>query len=400
MAPLLHEPPADPLHGIRVWLSGALPEATGTNEAERASILDFVSRFSAMVFARGGHVLHGAHPSLTPTLLARAQAHQEAGGKRDCLTIAVSRHWSKDFEPGDIAAWQKICAVCETPETLGPDARDASLETLREFMAARCDAFVAVGGRWWQPVAGRAGVPAECSAAINRGVPCFLLGGLGGAARGYVRDHPEALRRLKNGLDDAANQRMATEADVGTLAAQICEQLARLPIIRGRSADGPSFRILALDGGGIKGTFTASVLATWEDHFRSPLVDHFDLIAGTSTGGILAVGLGAGLTAAEMLAFYRERGPVIFPITSLSRRFTYGIRRIFRPKYSQEVLLRELETAYYKGNRGRIQLKDSRSRLVIPAYHAVAGISHVFRTPHHALLTSDGQGVVPSVVEI
>jgi patatin-like phospholipase/acyl hydrolase len=52
------------------------------------------------------------------------------------------------------------------------------------------------------------------------------------------------------------------------------------------------FRILSLDGGGIKGAFTASVLAAIEDEINEPIGEYFDLIAGTSTGGILALGLG------------------------------------------------------------------------------------------------------------
>src|SRR5262249_1761816 len=150
----------------------------------------------------------------------------------------------------------------------------------------------------------------------------------------------------------------------------------------GRGADGVSFRILALDGGGIKGTFTASVLATWEQQTKVRVVDHFDLIAGTSTGGILAIGLGLGLSAKRMLDFYRQRGPTIFPITSLASKWKHQVRHLFTPKYSQEVLLRELEAAYYSGGQP-VLLKDSKCRLLIPAYHAVAGSAHLFRTPHH-----------------
>jgi patatin-like phospholipase/acyl hydrolase len=52
------------------------------------------------------------------------------------------------------------------------------------------------------------------------------------------------------------------------------------------------FRILSLDGGGIKGAFTASVLATIEEEIKEPIGEYFDLIAGTSMGGILTLGLG------------------------------------------------------------------------------------------------------------
>ena len=75
------------------------------------------------------------------------------------------------------------------------------------------------------------------------------------------------------------------------------------------------FRILSLDGGGIKGAFTASVLAAIEDEIKEPIGQYFDLIAGTSTGGILALGLGFRIPAKTIMEFYRDMGPQIFPAT-------------------------------------------------------------------------------------
>src|ERR1700686_5214772 len=60
-------------------------------------------------------------------------------------------------------------------------------------------------------------------------------------------------------------------------------------------ADKP-FRILSIDGGGIKGIFPAAVLASLEEQYLGgqSIAPYFDLIVGTSTGGIIALGLGAG----------------------------------------------------------------------------------------------------------
>ncbi len=79
-------------------------------------------------------------------------------------------------------------------------------------------------------------------------------------------------------------------------------------------------RILALDGGGIRGLLPARVLQAIEERTRRPIADCFDMIAGTSTGGILALGLtvpdpatGAPRWAARDLAeMYRRRGATIF----------------------------------------------------------------------------------------
>ena len=108
-------------------------------------------------------------------------------------------------------------------------------------MAERCDAFVAVGGQWWREIAGKAGVPIEAGLAMQRGLPCFLLGGLGGAAGDYVRDHPEVMKSLKNGLSDETNRRLALEENVGNLVGAVSDQLVHLPLVRGRVSDGISF---------------------------------------------------------------------------------------------------------------------------------------------------------------
>ncbi|WP_087066922.1 patatin-like phospholipase family protein [Cyanobium sp. NIES-981] len=76
--------------------------------------------------------------------------------------------------------------------------------------------------------------------------------------------------------------------------------------------------ILACDGGGIRGLATAAVLATIEDRLQrinpgKPLHDYFDLIAGTSTGSIVACGLSSGLTARQILDLYLRDGIKIFP---------------------------------------------------------------------------------------
>src|SRR5258708_1694631 len=92
------------------------------------------------------------------------------------------------------------------------------------------------------------------------------------------------------------------------------------------------FRILSIDGGGIRGIFPAAVLAGLEREFTGgrSIAPYFDLIAGTSTGGILALGLGAGYTATDLLELYVKRGNEIFPepSTTVTGRF----RSWWRPK--------------------------------------------------------------------
>ena len=71
------------------------------------------------------------------------------------------------------------------------------------------------------------------------------------------------------------------------------------------------YRILSIDGGGIRGLFTCVVLQRLEEEVPGWL-DRVDLIAGTSTGGIMALGLAYGLSPTTLRNLYYEKGPLIF----------------------------------------------------------------------------------------
>jgi len=145
------------------------------------------------------------------------------------------------------------------------------------------------------------------------------------------------------------------------------------------------FRILCLDGGGIKGVFTAAALSRIEEQTQKKIIDYFDLICGTSTGGILAIGLGMGLSANELLAFYRERGPIIFPATGLFARTAGTLRQLFYgPKLSYDTLKQELANVIANRKFG-----EARCRLIIPSYDAVAGRIYIFKTAHHEEFIND-----------
>ncbi|MES2094506.1 MAG: CBASS cGAMP-activated phospholipase [Actinomycetota bacterium] len=139
------------------------------------------------------------------------------------------------------------------------------------------------------------------------------------------------------------------------------------------------YRILTVDGGGIKGVFAASFLAELEHTLGEPLVDYFDLISGTSTGGIIALGLGMGLSAAEILSFYETHGPKIF-----GRAHLGTLRQWTSAKYSNEPLKEALEAVFG----GRL-LGESTTRLMIPSLNLETGEVHVFKTAHHERFVRD-----------
>lgn len=143
--------------------------------------------------------------------------------------------------------------------------------------------------------------------------------------------------------------------------------------------DSSPFQILALDGGGAKALFTAHVLARLEDDLDVKIADSFDLIAGTSAGGIIALGLGAGLRPVEIRDHFDSLVHNVFP--TARRR---SPRRAMRPAYSASALKEGLT-----GVLGNRLLGDSQKRLIVPSWDVAMGSVHVFKTPHHHRLRRD-----------
>jgi uncharacterized protein len=100
-------------------------------------------------------------------------------------------------------------------------------------------------------------------------------------------------------------------------------------------------RVLSLSGGGFRGLYTARLLARIEESGKfgdGPIGARFDLIAGTSVGGILAAGLAAGVSARELHAMLAQWGPSIFPKLSLRT-----LQKLFSKKvYAAEPLERAI----------------------------------------------------------
>ncbi|MEH2442884.1 patatin-like phospholipase family protein [Nostoc sp.] len=118
-----------------------------------------------------------------------------------------------------------------------------------------------------------------------------------------------------------------------------------------------SFKILALDGGGIRGVIAARILQQVEKEIRNQgkgnfLHEYFDLITGTSTGSILAGGIAVGKQSDELIKLYTERGKDIFPIDIKNRYknlppIIKSIIDVFSAaKYSHDGITSVLKDAY------------------------------------------------------
>jgi len=136
------------------------------------------------------------------------------------------------------------------------------------------------------------------------------------------------------------------------------------------------FRILSIDGGGIKGLLPISLLALLEERYAADGIGrYFDLIAGTSTGGIIALGFGKGMTARDIRTLYAEHGGEVFPPLTLGRKLASALLTRRDP-----AALRSMVDATFQD----VTMGMSLCRLCIPSLDAeFGGEIFVFKTPHH-----------------
>ena len=155
--------------------------------------------------------------------------------------------------------------------------------------------------------------------------------------------------------------------------------------------DNKEFRILTIDGGGIKGIFPACFLEKIESSYLrgNRITDYFDLICGTSTGGIIALGLGAGIKASELSKLYIEKGNDIFPY---KYKLLKKLQQYVSVPYDRNKLKTELQKVFKDK-----QLKESKVRLCIPSFEGLYSEVYVFKTPHHLDFKKDGEELMTKI---
>lgn len=153
------------------------------------------------------------------------------------------------------------------------------------------------------------------------------------------------------------------------------------------------FRILSFDGGGVRGIVSATLLMEVERLIGQPLNEYFDLIAGTSTGSILAAGVATGRSAKEIVTLYQQKGVRIFPYNSrwspqrLSLIAQYGPSA---PKYSDKGLIDVLKEEFQYQKLSEVsnltsagdgeRPKFEKAGLLVPAYDTMSRSPIIFKS--------------------
>lgn len=144
-----------------------------------------------------------------------------------------------------------------------------------------------------------------------------------------------------------------------------------------------TFKILSIDGGGIKGLYSAKILEHFEQKFQCHISDHFDMICGTSTGGLIALGLSLKIPAAELVKFYEVEGPKIFPNRTqnwFTKKYDLFRQTIWKGKFSDKELKRSLEAIF-----GERVIGESNNLLCIPTYTITEARPWIFKHDHGEL---------------
>jgi predicted acylesterase/phospholipase RssA len=139
----------------------------------------------------------------------------------------------------------------------------------------------------------------------------------------------------------------------------------------------PAFHILALSGGGFRGLYTATVLESLEKASGVPLARRFDLICGTSAGGLLAMGLAAEVPASNLRGIFEQSGRRIFGSPCRVARAWRSVKSLLIAKHSSSGLKSVLEEHF-----GQKTVGDLRHRILIPSVNCSTGRGQFFKTPH------------------
>lgn len=138
-----------------------------------------------------------------------------------------------------------------------------------------------------------------------------------------------------------------------------------------------TFRILSIDGGGIKGLYSLSVLNVFEKHFNIKIRDCFDMICGTSTGGLIALALSIGKSTDELIAIYKENASIIFPHAKNFAKVRGLIKQICKGKYENIGLCEVLDRLFEDK-----KMKDAKTNLCIPTTNLTGAVPVVFKKGH------------------
>ncbi|CAM3435275.1 CBASS cGAMP-activated phospholipase [Sphingobacterium prati] len=150
-----------------------------------------------------------------------------------------------------------------------------------------------------------------------------------------------------------------------------------------KKKDPKVFKVLTIDGGGIKGLYSAQILRHFEEKFECRISDYFDMLCGTSTGGLIALALSLKIPASDICDFYDNEGPKIFTnfrkIKFAGKKYSNGtIKQVLRGGKFPDTKLKESLVGIF----GDKKIGESHNLLCIPSYNITEARPFVFKFDH------------------
>lgn len=145
-----------------------------------------------------------------------------------------------------------------------------------------------------------------------------------------------------------------------------------------------TFQVLCLSGGGYFGLYTAAVLKELEEEYPGPIASHFDLIAGTSIGGIIALALASDCPAKDIVDAFEKDGTKIFSDRRAPRNWLGSLLDLRRSFFSAKYGNGDLRATVDRILGDNLMIGDLKHPVIIPAVNLTKGSPQVFKTPHHA----------------
>jgi uncharacterized protein len=150
------------------------------------------------------------------------------------------------------------------------------------------------------------------------------------------------------------------------------------------------FKVLSIDGGGIRGIFPAVYLADIEEKLKAEgnlqwqIYQNFDLLCGTSTGGILVIALALGIPASEIVSLYYDNAAKIF---GNKRSF---FKQLYYSSHKRDTLEKLIKAKFEEANCGvEPRLKDCKIPTCVTTYDLQEGTPSVLKSNYHPIFVRD-----------
>lgn len=144
-----------------------------------------------------------------------------------------------------------------------------------------------------------------------------------------------------------------------------------------------TFKILSIDGGGIRGIYSAFILYRIEEEFNIHLHNYFDLIAGTSTGAIIAAAIACNIPIKEVTQLYQTRSAEIFA-KKPCWKLTKFLSKFFYSKFDSKNLEKILSEKF-----GDKTLKEVPRPLILPASNITTGNVYISKSQYDESFVRD-----------